>query len=89
MENERLHQSIINSEARLMKLSNLLRQAYTEDHEADRSVKTTLLGLQTQNQGLRHALGLRVEAGIEPDADPRIFASSTDPEEVKEQLWMQ
>jgi hypothetical protein len=62
MENDRLQQAVIEAEARLIKVSGLLRQAHIADHEADRSVDQALLDLQTQNKGLRQALGLPVEA---------------------------
>lgn len=65
MENERLQQSVIDAEARLIKVSGLLRQAHVADHEADRSVDQALLDLQTQNRGLRRALGLPVDATID------------------------
>jgi hypothetical protein len=56
---------VTEAEARLIKVSGLLRQAYVADHEADRSVDHALLDLQTQNRGLRQALGLPVEAAID------------------------
>jgi len=62
LENERLQQSLIEAEARLIKVSGLLRQAYAADHEADGSVEQALLDLQAQNRGLRLAMGLPVEA---------------------------
>lgn len=62
MENERLQQAVIDAEARLIKVSGLLRQAHVADHEADRSVDQALLDLQTQNRGLRQALGLPVDS---------------------------
>ena len=65
MENERLQQGVIEAEARLIKVSGLLRQAHVADHEADRSVDQALLDLQTQNRGLRQALGLPVDAMID------------------------
>jgi hypothetical protein len=65
MENERLQQCVIEAEARLIKVSGLLRQAHVADHEADRSVDQALLDLQTQNRGLRQALGLPVDAMID------------------------
>jgi hypothetical protein len=64
-ENDRLQQAVIEAEARLVKVSGLLRQAHVADHEADRSVDQALLDLQTQNRGLRQALGLPVDAGID------------------------
>jgi hypothetical protein len=65
MENERLQQSVFEAEARLITVSGLLRQAHYADHEADKNVDQALLELQTQNRGLRQALGLPVEATID------------------------
>jgi hypothetical protein len=62
LENAALHQSLLESEARLIKVSGLLRQAYAADHDADRAVDQALLDLQAQNRGLRLALGMAVEA---------------------------
>jgi len=62
LENERLQQSLIEAEARLIKVSGLLRQAYAVDREADQSVDQALLDLQAQNRGLRLAMGMPVEA---------------------------
>ena len=53
------------AEAKLVKVSGLLRQAYIVDNEADRRVDQALLELQTQNRGLRQALGLPVDASID------------------------
>lgn len=69
IENERLQNALIDAEARLIKVSGLLRQAHSADHEADRSVDQALLELQTQNRGLRQALGLPVDAPIDVDKD--------------------
>ena len=69
MENVRLQQCVFEAEARLLKVSGLLRQAYAADHEADRNVDRALLDLQTQNSGLRQALGLPVNAPIDLDKD--------------------
>jgi hypothetical protein len=60
---------VIEAEARIIKVSGLLRQAYQADHEADRSVDQTLMDLQTQNRGLRQALGLPVDATIDVERD--------------------
>ena len=65
MENELLQQAVIEAEARLIRVSGLLRQAHAADHQADRSVDQALLDLQTQNRGLRQALGLPVDAIID------------------------
>ena len=69
MENERLQQAVIDAEARLIKVSGLLRQAYVADHEADGSVDQALLDLQTQNRGLRQALGLPVDSIVDLEKD--------------------
>ena len=69
LENERLQNAVIDAEARLINVSGLLRQAHSADHEADRSVDQALLDLQTQNRGLRLALGLPVDAPIDVDKD--------------------
>lgn len=69
LENERLQNSLIDAEAKLIKVSGLLRQAHSADHEADQSVDQALLDLQTQNRGLRIALGLPVETAIDVDRD--------------------
>ena len=60
MEILRLQQNVFEAEAKLLKVSNLLRQAHVADFEADRSIDQALLDLQTQNRGLRQALGLPV-----------------------------
>jgi len=60
---------VIDAEACLIKVSGLLRQAHAADHEADRSVDQALLDLQTQNRGLRQALGLPVDAMIDVDKE--------------------
>jgi len=62
MENERLQQAVVEAEGRLIKVSDLLRQAHFVDHEADRGLDQALYELQTQNRGLRKALGLPVDA---------------------------
>jgi hypothetical protein len=69
MENERLQQAVHEAEARLIKVSGLLRQAYAGDHEADKGVDQALLDLQTQNRGLRQALGLPVDNGMDLEKD--------------------
>jgi len=69
IENDRLQQAVTEAEARLIKVSGLLRQAHAADHDADRSVDQALLDLQTQNRGLRVALGLPVDAGIDLERD--------------------
>lgn len=69
LENERLQNSLIDAEAKLIKVSGLLRQAHAADHEADRNVDQALLDLQTQNRGLRMALGLPVETPIDIERD--------------------
>jgi hypothetical protein len=80
MENERLQLAVIDAEARLLKVSGLLRQAHAADHEADRNVDQALLELQAQNKGLREALGLAVggSVGLENGvADLIITANNT------------
>ena len=62
MECERLQQAAVESEGRLIKISGLLRQAHFVDHEADRGLDQALFDLQSQNRGLRKALGLPVDA---------------------------
>jgi hypothetical protein len=69
LENERLQNAVIDAEARLINVSGLLRQAHSADHDADRGVDQALLDLQTQNRGLRLALGLPVDAPIDVDKD--------------------
>ena len=55
---ERLHASVFDAEARLIKVNELFRQAHIADREADQAVDQALLDLQAQNRGLRHALNL-------------------------------
>lgn len=78
VENESLHQSVINAEARLIKISGILRQAYTADHEVDRSVDRALLELQTENRGLRQALGLPAGSPIVDVEKDLIFIANAD-----------
>lgn len=47
------------------------------DHEADRNVDEALMELQTQNKGLRQALGLPVDAVADLERD-LIFATGED-----------
>lgn len=61
MQNERLQLAVIEAEARLIKVSELLRQVHAADHNADRNVDRALLELQAQNRRLREALGLAVD----------------------------
>ena len=78
--NERLQQTVFEAEARLLKISGLLRQAHLSDHEADRTVDQALLELQRQNRSLREALGLAVGNGVdsEQDATDLIFVTDHD-----------
>jgi len=62
LEKEQLQNAVIESDARLLKVSELLRKAHFEDHESDRTIEEALHALQTQNKGLRMALGLPVES---------------------------
>ena len=62
LEKEQLQNAVIESDARLLKVSELLRKAHFADHEADRSIEEALHALQTQNRGLRMALGLPVDS---------------------------
>ena len=66
IQSERLQLSVIEAEARLLKVSELLRQVHAADHKADRNVDRALSELQAQNKGLREALGLTVETST-PD----------------------
>jgi len=61
MENDRLQQAVVEAEGRLIKVSGLLRQAHFVDQEADRGLDQALFDLQTQNRGLRKALGLPID----------------------------
>lgn len=81
LENERLQQTVIEAETRLIKVSGLLRQAHVADYEADRSVDQALLELQTQNKGLRQALGLPVDAGIELEKEVVFAPDDENPQE--------
>jgi len=69
MENERLQQAVFEAEGRLIKVSGLLRQAHFVDHEADRGLDQALLDLQSQNRGLRKALGLPVDAATQSEKE--------------------
>jgi len=84
MENERLQQAVHEAEARLIKVSGLLRQAYAVDHEADKDIDQALLDLQTQNRGLRQALGLPVDTVVELEKDLIFMAYDDRMGEVKE-----
>jgi uncharacterized protein involved in tellurium resistance len=84
MENERLQQAVHEAEARLIKVSGLLRQAYAVDYEADKDIDQALRDLQTQNRGLRQALGLPVDAGVELEKDLIFMAYDDRMGEVKE-----
>jgi hypothetical protein len=74
MENEQLQAAVIEAEARLIKISGLLRQAHFADHQADRDVDQALLDLQAQNKGLRQALDLSVGPPNEIEKDLEISA---------------
>ena len=69
LESDRLQQAVHDAEARLIKVSDLLRQAHLVDHDADRGLDQTLVDLQTQNRGLRKALGLAVDSGVQPEKE--------------------
>ena len=69
MQSERLQQAVIEADARLIKVSGLLRQAHFVDHEADRVLDQALVDLQTQNRGLRKALGLPVETAVQSEKE--------------------
>jgi hypothetical protein len=69
MESDRLQQAVIEAEARLIKVSGLLRQAHFVDHEADRGLDQALVDLQTQNRGLRKAMGLPVDVAVSSETE--------------------
>ena len=67
--NERLQVAVFDAEARLLKASELFRQAHIAGHESDQSVNQALSSLQAQNKGLRQALNLPVPPSPDPEKD--------------------
>lgn len=61
----------------MIQVSGLLRQVHSADYEADRDVDQALLELQTQNRGLRMALGLPVDTPIDVEKD-LVFLANDD-----------
>jgi len=68
-EKEELQNALIESDSKLIKVSELLRKAHFADSEADRSLEEALQALQQHNKGLRLALGLPVDSGNDTEKD--------------------